>query len=107
MMSFKQYLATQQLDEGLLRTAALVSWSSKSKADGDRAVSSFQAGKRILAAGTDKDTAEDIQKRTQSALVVLFDGLLALRQQIGFGVALDLSGHLLAAKAAAQINQRK
>jgi hypothetical protein len=109
MMSFAEFLITdaQQLDEGLLRTAALVSWSSKSKSDGDKAVSSFQAGKRILAAGTATDTAVEIQKRTQSALTMLFDGLIDMRAQMGSVAALSLTGHLLSAQNAQTLLKKK
>ena len=109
MMSFAEFLITdaQQLDEGLLRTAALVSWSSKSKSDGDKAVSSFQAGKRILAAGKATDTAAEIQKRTQSALTMLFDGLIDMRAQMGSVAALSLTGHLLSAQNAQTLLKKK
>ena len=109
MMSFAEFLITdaQQLDEGLLRTATLVSWSSKSKSDGDKAVLSFQAGKRILAAGTATDTAAEIQKRTQSALSLLFDGLIDLRAQMGSVAALSLTGHLLSAQNAQTLLKKK
>ena len=109
MMSFAEFLITdaQQLDEGLLRTAALVSWSSKSKSDGDKAVSSFQAGKRILAAGTATDTADDAQKRTQSALSLLFDGLIDMRAQMGSVAALSLTGHLLSAQNSQTLLKKK
>jgi hypothetical protein len=109
MMSFAEFLImdAQQLDEGLLRTAALVSWSSKSKSDGDKAVSSFQAGKRILAAGTATDTAAEIQKRTQSALTMLFDGLIDMRAQMGSVAALSLTGHLLSAQNAQTLLKKK
>ena len=109
MMSFAEFLITdaQQLDEGLLRTAALVSWSSKSKSDGDKAVSSFQAGKRILATRAATDTADDAQKRTQSALSLLFDGLIDLRAQMGSVAALSLTGHLLSAQNAQTLLKKK
>jgi hypothetical protein len=45
MMSFKQYLAAQPLEEGFMRSAALLAWSNKSKSDGDKSVAAFQAGK--------------------------------------------------------------
>jgi hypothetical protein len=107
MMSFKQYLATQQLDEGLLRSAALLAWSNKSKSDGDRAVAAFQDGKRALLAVKSSDTLDDKVKRTQAALALLFDGLTLLRQQIGTSVALNLSGHLLAAQTGQTLLKKK
>ena len=80
MISFKQYLAEELLDEGFVRSATLLVLAQRAKSSGDKAVSSFQAGKRILAAGTATDTSDDAQKRTQSALALLFDGLMDLSE---------------------------
>jgi len=107
MISFKQYLAEELLDEGFVRSATLLVLAQRSKSSGDKAVSSFQAGKRILAAGTTTDTAEDDQKRTQSALSLLFDGLIDLRAQMGSVAALSLTGHLLSAQNAQTLLKKK
>lgn len=107
MMSFKQYLAAQSLEEGFMRSAALLAWSNKSKSDGDKSVAAFQAGKRALLAGKSSDTLDDQVKRSQEALALLFDGLTSLRQQIGSSVALNLTGHLLAAQNAQTLLKKK
>ena len=39
MMSFKQYLAAQPLEEGFMRSAALLAWRTKHKAESDEASS--------------------------------------------------------------------
>ena len=107
MISFKQYLAEELLDEGFVRSATLLVLAQRAKSSGDKAVSSFQAGKRILAAGTATDTAAEIQKRTQSALSLLFDGLIDLRAQMGSVAALSLTGHLLSAQNAQTLLKKK
>jgi large exoprotein involved in heme utilization and adhesion len=107
MISFKQYLAEELLDEGFVRSATLLVLAQRAKSSGDKAVSSFQAGKRILAAGTATDTSDDAQKRTQSALALLFDGLMDLRSQMGSVAALSLTGHLLSAQNAQTLLSRK
>jgi len=107
MMSFKQYLMAQPLEEGFMRSAALLGWSNKSKLDGDRSVAAFQAGKRALLAVKSSDTLDDQVKRSQAALALLFDGLISLRQQIGSSVALNLTGHLLAAQNAQTLLKKK
>ena len=108
MMSFKQYLAeSENINEGFMRSAALLAWSNKSKVDGDKAADAFRAGTRVLAATTSSDTLEVQMKRTQDALALLFDGLLSLRQQIGSTVALDLTGHLLSAQTGQQLLKKK
>ena len=35
MMSFKQYLLAQPLEEGFMRSAALLAWRNKRKAESD------------------------------------------------------------------------
>ena len=108
MMSFKQYLAeSERLNEGYIRSAALLAWSNKSKVDGDKAADAFRAGKRALAFTTLSDTPEVQMQRTQDALALLFDGLISLRQQIGSTVALDLTGHLLSAQTGQQLLKKK
>ena len=107
MMSFKQYLVAQPLEEGFMRSAALLGWSNKSKLDGDRSVAAFQAGKRALLAVKSSDKLDDQVKRSQAALALLFDGLTSLRQQIGSSVALNLTGHLLAAQNAQTLLKKK
>jgi large exoprotein involved in heme utilization and adhesion len=107
MISFKQYLAEELLDEGFVRSATLLVLAQRAKSSGDKAVSSFQAGKRILAAGTATDTSDDAQKRTQSALALLFDGLMDLRSQMGSVAALSLTGHLLSAQNSQTLLSRK
>lgn len=90
-----------------MRSAALLAWSNKSKSDGDKSVAAFQAGKRALLAGKSSDTLDDQVKRSQEALALLFDGLTSLRQQIGSSVALNLTGHLLAAQNAQTLLKKK
>lgn len=109
MMSFAEFLITdaQQLDEGFLRTASLVSWSSRARIEGDKAMAAFQSGKRILASGTSTDTVEEINRRTQDSLTMLFDGLISLRAQMGSSVALGLAGHLLTAQTGQQLLKKK
>ena len=107
MISFKQYLAEELLDEGFVRSATLLVLAQRSKSSGDKAVSSFQAGKRVLATRAATDTADDAQKRTQSALTMLFDGLIDMRAQMGSVAALSLTGHLLSAQNAQTLLSRK
>lgn len=108
MMSFKQYLAeSENINEGFIRSAALLAWSNKSKVDGDKAADAFRAGKRVLLAVKSSDTLDDQVKGTQAALALLFGGLASLRQQIGSSVALNLTGHLLAAQTGQSLLNKK
>ena len=94
--SFQQYLAEEQLDEGFVRSATLMVMAQRSKSSGDRAVASFQDGKRELQSGN-----------TDKALAMLFDGLIAMRHQIGSSVSLELTGHLLSAQMGQSLLSRK
>ena len=55
----------------------------------------------MLKGGTDVDV-EDRVKRIEQSLDHLFEGLIKQRAQIGSGVAVDVVGHGLAAKAQKQ-----
>ena len=108
MMSFKQFLVKgERLNEGFIRSAALLAWSNKSKVDGDKAVAAFSAGRRVLVGATAADTLEVQMQRTHDAMALLFDGLISLRQQIGSTGALDLTGHLLSAQTGQQLLKKK
>jgi hypothetical protein len=94
--SFQQYLAEEQLDEGFVRSATLMVMAQRSKTSGDRAAAAFQDGKRALQSG-----------ETDKALAMLFDGLIAMRHQIGSCVSLELTGHLLSAQMNQSLLSRK
>jgi hypothetical protein len=99
MMTLSEHLAAQEdLEERVLRTGAIVAYGSKSRREGDDAVRAFKQGQQALQkGGTDVDV-EDRVKRIEQSLYHLFDGLIAQRQQIGSGVAVDVVGHSLAVK---------
>ena len=96
LISFGQYLAEEQLEEGFVRSATLMVMAQRSKSSGDRAVALFQDGKRAAQSG-----------ETDKALAMLFDGLIAMRHQIGYCVSLGLTGHLLASQTGQQLLKQK
>ena len=96
LISFGQYLAEEQLEEGFVRSATLMVMAQRAKSSGDRAVASFQDGKRAAQSG-----------ETDKALAMLFDGLIAMRHQIGSSVSLELTGHLLSAQMGQSLLSRK
>lgn len=100
MMSFSEHITEQaQLEEGIIRTGAIATYGARSRKEGDASVRAFKQGQQALKGGPDV-ALEDRVKRIEQALDHLFDGLIAQRQQIGAGVAVDVAGHMLAAKAA-------
>tara|TARA_B110000208_G_C11642422_1_gene384977 strand:- start:408 stop:719 length:312 start_codon:yes stop_codon:yes gene_type:complete len=100
MMTLSEHIDEQDLKERVLRTGAIVAYGSKSRREGEDAVRAFKQGQQALQkGGTDVDV-EDHLKRIEQSLYHLFDGLIAQRQQIGAGVAVDVVGHGLAAKTA-------
>ena len=101
MKSFEEFLADeeQQLEEGIIRTGAIMSYGSQSRKAGDDAVRAFRRGQETLRRGSHEQSVEERLERIEGALDALFDGLIKQRQQIGAGVAVDVAGHMLAAKA--------
>lgn len=101
MKSFEEFLAEeeQQLEEGVIRTGAIMSYGAQSRKYGDEAVRAFRSGQETLRRGAGEITAEERLERIEKALGALFDGLIKHRQQVGAGVAVDVAGHMLAAKA--------
>jgi len=89
----------EDLEERLLRTGALATYAARSRKEGDDSVRAFKQGQQALRKGGPDVALEDRVKRIEQSLEHLFDGLIAQRQQIGAGVAVDVVGHGLASKA--------
>ena len=99
MKSLVEHMAEQEdLEERLLRTGALATYAARSRKEGDDSVRAFKQGQQALRKGGPDVALEDRVKRLEQSLDHLFDGLIAQRQQIGAGVAVDVVGHGLAAK---------
>ena len=100
MMSYSEHANEQaQLEEGIIRTGAITSYGAQSRKRGNEAVRAFKQGQQALRKGGADVGLEDRVKRLEQSLDHLFDGLIAQRQQIGAGVAVDVTGHTLTAKA--------
>ena len=102
MKSFIEHIDEQDLEERVLRTGAIVAYGSKSRREGDYAVRAFKQGQQALQKGGADVDVEDHLKRIEQSLDYLFEGLIKQRAQIGSGVAVDVVGHGLAAKAQKQ-----
>jgi len=100
MKSLVEHIAEQEeLEERLLRTGALATYAARSRKEGEDSVRAFRQGQQALRKGGPDVSIEDRVKRIEQSLDHLFDGLIAQRQQIGAGVAVDVVGHGLAAKS--------
>jgi len=100
MKSLVEHMAEQKyLEERLLSTGAIATYGAKAKKEGDDSVRAFRQGQQALRKGGPDVSIEDRVKRIEQSLDHLFDGLIAQRQQIGAGVAVDVVGHGLAAKS--------
>jgi hypothetical protein len=97
MKSFQSFQV--ELDERVVRTGAVAAYGMKSQREGDAAVQSYRRGQQALRKGGAEVGLEDRVKRIEQALDHLFDGLVKQRAQIGSGVAVDVAGHTLTAKA--------
>lgn len=99
MKSLVEHITEQEgLDERLLRTGAIGAYAAKARKEGDDSVRAFKQGQQALRKGGAEVALEDRVKRVEQSLDYLFAGLIAQRQQIGAGVAVDVTGHMLAAK---------
>ena len=100
MKSFVDHITEQeQLDERLIRTGAIAAYGAQSRKAGEDSARAFKQGQQALRKGGADLNVEDRLERIEQALDDLFDGLMAQRKQIGAGVAIDVAGHGLAAKA--------
>ena len=99
MKSLVEHMTEQTaLEEGILRTGAIMSYGSKSRREGDEAVRAFKQGKQALQRGGPDVDLEDRIKRIEQSLDHMFVGLIKQRAQIGSGVAVDVVGHSLSNK---------
>jgi len=103
MKSLVEHIAEQEeLEERLLRTGAIAAHGAKARKEGDASFRAFKQGQQALRTGGADVSLEERVKRIEQSLSHLFDGLIAQRQQIGSGVAVDVAGHGLAVKAQKQ-----
>ena len=99
MKSLVEHMVEQEeLEERLLRTGAIATYGARARKEGEDSVRAFKQGQQALRKGGPEVALEDRVKRIEQSLDHLFAGLIAQRQQIGAGVAVDVAGHGLAAK---------
>lgn len=99
MKSLVEHMVEQEhLEERLLCSGAIATYGARARKEGDASARAFKQGQQALSNGGSDVVLEDRVKRIEQALDHLFDGLIAQRQQIGAGVAVDVVGHGLAAK---------
>jgi len=104
-MSFQDFVEepdfeAEELEEGIVRTGALVAFSGKSKTHGDKAEKHFRDAMTALNTAPAKgDPVQQRLIRLEKAIFALSAGLIEQRKQIGAGIAVDLTGHLLTNKS--------
>ena len=99
MKSLVEHMSEHEdLEERFLRTGAIAAYGARARKEGDDSVRAFKKGQQALRKGGHDVSIEDRVKRIEQSLDLLFDGLIAQRQQIGAGVAVDVVGHSLSAK---------
>ena len=99
MKSLIEHMAEHEdLEERFLRTGVITTYGARARKEGEDSVLAFKQGQQALRKGGPDVSIEDRVKRIEQALDYLIDGLIAQRQQIGAGVAVDVVGHSLAAK---------
>ena len=112
MMSFQEFVeepdfdeTIEELEEGVVRSGALIAFSGQSKSHGDKAEKHFRDVMTALNTAPAKgDPVEQRLIRLERAIFALSAGLIEQRKQIGSGVAVNLTGHLLTNKSLNSIN---
>jgi len=107
MMSFQEFVeepdfdeTIEELEEGIVRSGALIAFSGQSKSHGDKAEKHFRDVMTALNSAPSKgDPIEQRLIKLEKALFALSAGLIEQRKQIGSGVAVNLTGHLLTNKS--------
>ena len=99
MKSLIEHMVEQDtLEERLMRTGAIATYGARARKEGEDSVRAFRQGKQALRKGGPDVSIEERVKRIEQSMDHLLDGLIAQRQQIGAGVAVDVVGHSLSAK---------
>ena len=88
-----------ELDERVIRNGAVAAYGMNARREGDAAVQSYRRAQQRLRDGGKAVSSEQRLIRIEDALNALLDGLVKQRAQIGSGVAVDVAGHTLAARA--------
>ena len=88
-----------ELDERIVRNGAVAAYGMNARREGDAAVQSYRRAQQRLRDGGKDVSSEQRLIRIEDALDALLDGLVKQRAQIGSGVAVDVAGHTLAARA--------
>ena len=88
-----------ELDERVVRNGAVAAYGMNARREGDAAVQSYRRAQQRLRVGGKDVSSEQRLIRIEDALDALLDGLVKQRAQIGSGVAVDVAGHTLAARA--------
>ena len=113
MMSFQDFVEepdfeAEELEEGIVRTGALVAFSGKSKTHGDKAEKHFRDAITALNTAPSKgDAVEQRLLRIEKAIFALSAGLIEQRKQIGAGIAVNLTGHLLTNKSLSSMSDKR
>ena len=88
-----------ELHERVVRNGAVAAYGMNARREGDAAVQSYRRAQPRLRDGGKDVSSEQRLIRIEDALDALLDGLVKQRAQIGSGVAVDVAGHTLAARA--------
>ena len=116
MMSFQDFVeepdfedTPEELEEGIVRTGVLVAFSGKSKTHGDKAEKHFRDAITALrnAPSSKENPIEQRLVKLENAIFHLSAGLIESRKQIGAGIAVDLTGHLLTNKSLSSMSDRR
>jgi len=115
MMSFQDFVeepdveeTLEELEEGIVRSGALIAFSGQSKTHGDKAEKHFRDAITALNTAPSKgDPIEQRLLRIERAIFALSAGMIEQRKQIGAGIAVNLTGHLLTNKSLSSMSDKR
>ena len=113
MMSFQEFVEepdfeAEELEEGIVRSGALIAFSGQSKTHGNKAEKHFRDAITALNTAPAKgDAVEQRLIRLEKAIFALSAGMIEQRKQIGAGIPVDLTGHLLTNKRLRSVSDKR
>ncbi len=93
MKRYQEFL-DRNLDESSVRRGAVALYAATSKRHGDLAVSSYQRAKFELKRAEKAQSVDEKIEYLTDAIILIVDGLIATRQQIG-AVSAQITSHSL------------
>lgn len=98
LKTFRQFIEIDDLQEGVLRTGAILVAANASRRAGDDAQRAFETGIRKLRQPIPDADIENQINQLRDIIGSLLTGMIHMQKQIGNHTSADVAGHLLTSK---------